>query len=85
MIRLAIVLFIALSLLYVLVALYARSRAKERLEKRWAAKPHAGNRRDFIRAGLKLYDKSMRKRLLLAIYIVPPLGIAVMIWLTNFA
>ncbi|RRH78483.1 hypothetical protein [Falsigemmobacter faecalis] len=82
--RLLVLLLIVLSVLYVLVAIYARSLARERLERRWEAKPHAGRREDFIAAGLRLYDKSARRRLLGAIWIVPPVTIAVLIWLTNF-
>ena len=84
LLRLAVFLLIVLSITYVLVALYARSLARERLERRWEAKPHAGRREDFIAAGLRLYDNSARRRLLMAIWIVPPVTIAVLVWLTNF-
>ena len=82
--RLLFLLLILLSLAYVLISLYARSLARERLERRWEARPHAGQREDFIRAGLRLYDKSARRRILRAIWIVPPVTIAVLIWMTNF-
>lgn len=84
LVRLGLVLLIGLTILYVAVSLYARSLARERLERRWDAKPHAGKREDFLRAGMKLYARSARRKVLLVIYIVPPLAIAVLIYLTNF-
>lgn len=83
--RLALILLVGLSLIYLLVALYARSLARERLEKRWDARPHAGSREAFLRAGLRRYDKSARRHLLRAIWIGPPLAIAALIYFTNFA
>ncbi|WP_200832648.1 hypothetical protein [Candidatus Halocynthiibacter alkanivorans] len=83
-IRLLIMGYLALGVLFVLVSLYSRSVRREKLEKRWHAEGQAGERADFVRAGLAEYDQGPRKKLILLIFIVPPIVVAVMLYVTNF-
>lgn len=84
-IRLGIFLLIGLTVLYVLISIYARSLARERLEKRWDAGRGKGSREHFIDLGMKKYERSARRRLLLGVYVVPIVVISTLIYVLNFA
>ncbi|MCC6305668.1 MAG: hypothetical protein IT545_10795 [Rhodobacteraceae bacterium] len=93
LVRLAALLFVVLTLIYVSVSLYDRSLRRERLEKRWDSRhtpgPHPPDRpqdrAEFIARGLRRYDRSVRRRLLLLVYVIPVTVIAILVWLVNFA
>lgn len=82
--RLGIFLLIGLSVLYLLISVYARSLERERLEKRWDAGHGEGDRQTYIQLGLERYRKSLRRRLLWGVYIVPLVVIGVLIYVLNF-
>jgi hypothetical protein len=75
--------FIALSVMYLLIALYARSVEKERLEKEFDAGGIDGDREAYIAAGLAAYKGSLRRKLLWGVYIVPMTVITVLIYVLN--
>jgi Ca2+/Na+ antiporter len=86
LVRLALMLFVALTIIYVMVSLYSRSVRKEKLENEWDAAPQSdapGARDAFIQAGLTEYRGSLRRRLILLVYVVPVVVIAVVTYLTN--
>jgi hypothetical protein len=76
--------FIGLSVLYLLIALYARSLEKERLEKEFDAGGIDGDREAFIQAGMAAYRTSLRRKLLWGVYIIPMTVIAGLIYILNF-
>lgn len=62
---------IGLTIVYVLVSIYSRSVRREKLEEAFDAGDRQGDREEFIRQGLAAYDRGLRKKLLLLIYVVP--------------
>lgn len=82
--RLTLILFVVLTVLYLAVSIYARSLARERLEKRWDQGRGKGSRAHFIRLGLRQYQQSARAKLLLGIYILPMAAVAIVIYVLNF-
>jgi Ca2+/Na+ antiporter len=82
--RLVVFGFIALSVVYLLVTLYARSVRKEELEKEFDAGGIEGSREAFIAAGLAEYKNSLRRKLLLLVYVVPMCVVALTIYLVNY-
>lgn len=82
--RLGMLGFVVLSVVYVLVSLYSRSVRRERLEKRWEEEQIGGDREAFVRAGLKEYDRSVRRKLILGVYVVPVIVIGSLIYVINF-
>lgn len=82
--RLGIVLLVGLSVLYVLVSIYARSLERERLEKEWDAAQGPGDRAAHIEQGMLVYARSLRRRLLWGVYIVPVAVISVLVYVLNF-
>ena len=82
--RLILILFVVLTVIYVCLLFYARARARERLIAQWAADMRVGDREAFIQEGLDAYQSSLRRKLLLGVYVVPIFGIVVMIYVQNF-
>lgn len=87
-IRLFAMAFLLLSVVFVYVSLRQRWRHKRALEAEFDAKAHPdtseAERDAYIEAGLKEYESSLRRKLIFGIYIVPLVGVAVMIYVTNF-
>lgn len=82
--RMLIPLLIVLSLAYAVLSLRARARARDRLEQEWEEEGRSGDRDAFIDEGLEDYSGSFRRKILLAIYVVPLLLIGLMVYLTNY-
>ncbi len=85
LLRMLLLLGIALTVIYVIASLYFRSQCRTKLEKGWAEEGSIGSRDDYVDRGLKEYDRSFGRRLLLGIYIVPLLTIGVLVYLSNYA
>ncbi|WP_407682087.1 hypothetical protein [Pseudodonghicola flavimaris] len=84
MLRLLIPLLLVLSVAYVAVSIYSRQRRRAKLIAHWRRKGLTGDREAFVRRGLAQYDRSFRRRLILAIYAVPLGLIAIIVYYTNF-
>ncbi len=82
--RLALLGFAVLSIFYVLISLYSRSVRRERLEQRWDDEDMDGDREAFIRDGLAEYDGSVRRKLILGVYVVPVMVMGTLIYMMNF-
>jgi hypothetical protein len=87
--RLAFLIYVALTIAYFLTSIYSRSVRRERLEKEWDTDPAregmpADERAAFIEAGMVQYDKGLKKRLLWLIYIVPTLALLATIYFVNW-
>ncbi|WP_456391377.1 hypothetical protein [Profundibacter sp.] len=90
LIRLIVLGFIGLSVLYFLISIYSRSIRREKLEKAWDAKDanlqkegDMGTRDAYIEDGLAEYESGFRKKLIVLVYVIPPLFVAVILYLTN--
>lgn len=88
-IRLTLMGLIALSVIYVLVHWYSRSVRREKLEgwadeKIEAGELEASGRDAYIEDGMRAYDGSLRKKLILGVFVVPIVAVAVVIYVTNF-
>lgn len=83
--RLLVMLFVALTVVYVCLSLYSRAVRRGKLEDKWENGKHLVDRETFIRRGLERYDWSVRRKLLLGVYLVPMVVIGAIIYLTNFA
>lgn len=82
--RLALMGFVVLSIIYVLVSIYSRSVRREKLEKRWEAEGLEGDREAYVRAGLAEYDGSVRRKLILGVYVVPVIVVGTLIYAINY-
>ena len=75
---------IVLTVIYIVVSIYSRSVRREKLEKRWEDEGRPGERDLYVAEGLEKYDGSFRRKLILAIYVVPIIALAVVIYVINF-
>ncbi len=85
LLRLLVIGFVALTIVYVCLSLYSRAVRKGKLAEEWDAEQGLGERESFIEDGLKEYDGSLRRKLILGVYVVPAVLVALIIYLTNFA
>ena len=76
--------FIGLSVVYWLVSVYSRSVRRERLEREFDAGGVAGERDDYIKAGMDHYEHGLRKRLIVLVYIIPAAMVAATVWFINY-
>lgn len=83
-IRLAVVGYVGLTIVYFIMKIYLRSVRRETLEKQFDAGGIAGDRETFIETGMVRYDKGLNKNLLWLIYIVPTVAFVVTIYVLNF-
>lgn len=84
MLRLMIPLLIVLTVIYVIVSIYSRRVRRGKLEAHWDRKGMSGDREAFVQRGLKKYDGSFRRKLILGVYVVPLGIIAFLVYYSNF-
>lgn len=84
LVKLFLILLVALSVVYVSLSLYSRSVRRDKLEREWDEEIGEGDRDAFVKDGLKDYDQSLRRKLILGVYIVPILLIGIIIYFTNY-
>lgn len=75
---------VVLTVVYISLSLYSRATRRDKLEKAWDDEGMTGDRDAFIDNGLREYDGSVRRKLILGVYIVPITAIAAIIYFTNF-
>ncbi|WP_170336626.1 hypothetical protein [Ruegeria arenilitoris] len=83
-IRFLIPLLIILTVIYFGLSIYSRLVRRRKLIAHWERKGMTGDRDAFVARGLKKYDNSFRRKLLLGVYVVPLGAIALLIYITNF-
>ncbi len=76
--------FLFLSVVYVVLSLWSRWVRAGKLRTEWNKSGKAGDGDAFVDAGLKEYDGSVRRKLILLVYIVPMVTMSTIIYLTNF-
>lgn len=83
--RLFLIAFVILTVIYISLSFYSRARARDRLEAEWDAGDKSGPREAYVQNGLADYDGSLRRRLILGVYVVPMCLVALIIYVVNFA
>ena len=96
-IRLTVVAFLVLSVVYICVSLYSRAVRSRKLKEAWDAGDRDGDwkvaedesgpyddREAYLRAGLEQYDRSLKKKLILGVYLFPAALVGFLIYATNF-
>ncbi|MBM1220266.1 hypothetical protein JQU17_08540 [Ponticoccus sp. SC2-23] len=83
-IRLFVVAFVVLTVIYVSISLYSRAVRRDKLEREWDEEIREGDRDAFVKEGLADYDGSLRRRLILAVYIIPVAIVGTIIYLVNY-
>jgi hypothetical protein len=81
--RLIVVGFVLLTILYVVVSLYARSLRREALEKEWERTGRSGDRDSFVAEGMARYATSLRRKLIWLVYVLPVVAALVTFYVIN--
>ena len=76
--------FLALSVVYECLSLYSRSVRRDKLEAEWDEEIKTGDREEFVQEGLTDYDGSLRRKLILGVYVIPISLVSFIIYATNF-
>jgi len=82
--RLLIIGFIVCTILYVVLSLYSRSVRRGKLREWWEEEGRPDDLDTYIDKGLEEYDGSLRRKLILGVYVVPFSIVAAIIYFTNF-
>lgn len=85
MARLVVMGFVVLTVIYVCFSFYSRSVRRSKLRKKWYDGKQLVDRDTFVKRGLERYDGSIRRKLILGVYIVPVVLVGAIIYLTNFS
>ena len=83
-IRIFFMAFVVLTVIYVSLSLYSRAVRKGKLEQAWIEEGREGDREAYVRAGLAEYDSSLRRRLILGVYIIPMVIVGSILYLVNY-
>ena len=79
------ILFAILTLVYVVLAQYSRWNRRKTLEAEYdASEIREGEREDYVADGMARYERSMSKRLLLGVFLIPLGIVAILLLLANF-
>ncbi|MBO9473905.1 hypothetical protein J7413_10190 [Shimia sp. R10_1] len=84
LLRLTVIGFILLTIIYVCLSLYSRAVRRSKLRAEWDEEGMTGDKDAFIEQGLQEYDGSLRRKLILGVYIVPVTCVAILIYVINF-
>jgi endonuclease I len=86
-IRLVVLGFIAMTVVYFAISIYSRSVRREKLEDAWDADhPEGGDeaaRDAYIENGMTEYENGFRKKLIWLVYVIPTIAVAVTLIVMN--
>lgn len=85
LLRLIIIGFLVLTVIYVVVSIWSRRTRAEKLRREWEDTGRPGDLDSFVEAGLRDYDGSLRRKLILLVYVVPVIVVGTLIYITNFS
>ncbi len=73
-----------LTVIYIVLSLWSRWMRRGKLDREWQDTGRPGVRDAYIETGLKEYDGSVRRKLILGVYIVPVVVVGTIVYWTNF-
>ncbi|GAB5448590.1 hypothetical protein [Gymnodinialimonas sp.] len=81
--RVAIVMMVALTVVYVCMFFYLRSGARMTLEEDWVREGRPGDRDAWINERIGPKVSRIRVWLVLGVYVMPLVGLVAFVWLSN--
>jgi hypothetical protein len=84
LIRLAVFGFVILTVIFVIWSLAARRAERRRLGEEWEIEGLAGEKETYVREGLAVYERSLRRRLIFGVYLVPLAVIGTIVYVVNY-
>jgi len=83
--KLALFGYLALAVIYWLLSIYSRSVERERLEKAYDHGGVEGSRDGYIAEGLAVYERSLKRRLIWLVFVIPTVVVVALVWILNFS
>jgi|688.fasta_scaffold1347644_2 hypothetical protein len=84
LIRLVVVGFVVLTVIFVILSVALRRAERRRLAQEWEVEGLEGEREAHVREGLALYERSLRRRLIFGVYLVPLAVIGTIVYVVNY-
>ena len=82
--RLLVIGFVVCTVFYIMLSIYSRRVRRGKLKEWWEEEGRPGDLDTYIEEGLAEYDTSLRRKLILGVYVVPFSIVAAIIYFTNF-
>ncbi len=82
--RLFLGLFFLQTIAFIGLSVYARRVRRRQLEARWREKPVSGSGAAYVERGLRAYDKSLRRKMIWGVYVLPWAAILAVIYVVNY-
>ncbi|WP_366943200.1 hypothetical protein [uncultured Litoreibacter sp.] len=82
--RLFVLAFIVMLVVYFILSAWSRSVRRGKLRAEWDEEIREGDREAFVEEGLEDYDQSLRRKLILGVFVVPYMVIGILIYVVNF-
>ena len=76
--------FLVLTVIHLIVLIYARSVRREELEKEYDRGDIAGDRAAYIKQGMAEFEHGLQRKLILLVYVIPIVIVAVTVYLVNY-
>jgi hypothetical protein len=84
LVRLVVFGFLALGIIYLSISVFSRSVRREKLEKAYDENPVDGvTRAAYVENGVKEYNASFRPKLIALVFVIPPVIVATIVYVTN--
>jgi hypothetical protein len=84
LLRLGVIGFVVLTVIYISLSFYSRAVRRGKLEAEWDEEGMSGDKDAWVEEGLRDYDGSLRRKLILGVYIVPVTLVMLLIYFVNF-
>ncbi len=83
--RLVVFGFIALSVIYLWLSFSARAAQRRALRAQWDEEARSGDQEAFVAEGMRVYERSLRHKLIVLVYVIPVIVVAAIIYVTNYS
>ncbi|WP_206526609.1 hypothetical protein [Paragemmobacter kunshanensis] len=83
--KLALFGYIGLTVIYWILSIYSRSLERERLEKDYDQGDIPGPRDAHVERGMAEYERSLRRRLIWLVFVIPTAVVIALVWILNFS
>lgn len=83
--RLFVLLFVVLTLIYLVLSFLSRQVATREARESWEAQETRIDWETYLERQMKAHNRAMRRRLILAVYVLPTAFLAAIIYFVNFA
>ncbi len=82
-IRNIVIIFVLLSIIYVILSLVSRFKQRAKLKIEYDASKPAGDKAEFVAKGMQKYTRSFRPKLFLGVYVIPFIILIGLLYLAN--